>query len=74
MKSSTRIYLLVVVLFVLAVSTLVVVGNVPPQAGGSPAGKIIQLNGEVSVNGTSAISGATVLSDSTITNSEVDPC
>lgn len=67
MKSLSRMYLLIVVLFVLAVCSLVVARSVPPQAAGSPAGKIINLDGQVSVNGTSAISGATVFSDSTIT-------
>jgi hypothetical protein len=54
-----------VVLIVLSVSVMVF-GSSALQAS-KPAGKFIQVEGQVSVNGTSAISGATVSSDSTIT-------
>lgn len=55
-------------MFVLLLLTVsVVAGNVPPQAPGSKAGKLLQVVGQVSVNGTTATSGATVLSDSAIT-------
>ena len=55
-----------VVLFVLAVSAMVVVGN-NSQATRAGAGKLLQIDGQVNVNGTAAISGATVFSDSTVT-------
>lgn len=57
----------VVVLIVLSVSVMVFGSRL--QAS-KPAGKFIQIEGQVSVNGTSAISGATVFSDSTITTAQ----
>ena len=63
----TRMPKLVVVLFVLAVSAMVVVGGNTFQAGKPSEGKFLKIEGRVSVNGTPAISGATVFSDSTIT-------
>ena len=60
---STR---MLVVVLLLTVSALVVAGMVPPQAAGK-GGKLLQIEGQVTVNGTAAISGATVSSDSTIT-------
>lgn len=41
-----------------------------PQTGAGPSGKLIQVEGQVTVNGTSAISGATVFSDSTVTTAK----
>jgi len=52
---------------VLVVSGIAIVAGILPQASGAPSGKLIQVEGQVSVNGTSAISGATVFSDSTVT-------
>jgi hypothetical protein len=54
-------------LVVLSLTAVIVLGNKIPQAGKTPTGKFLQIEGQVSVNGTSAISGATVFSDSTIT-------
>lgn len=54
-------------LIVLTLTAAVVMGNGFSQAGKTPTGKIIQLNGQVSVNGTVATFGAAVDSDSTIT-------
>ena len=56
----------IVVLFVLAVSAMVVVGNNSQVTKGG-AGKLLQIEGQVTVNGAAAISGATVFSDSTVT-------
>jgi ferric-dicitrate binding protein FerR (iron transport regulator) len=53
----------------LAVSSLVAIGN-PPQTSQGPTGKLLQVQGNVLINGTSAISGATVFSDSTITTGQ----
>jgi hypothetical protein len=59
--------MMIVVLFVLAVCAVVVVSGKSFQASKSSEGKLLKIEGQVSVNGTAAISGATVLSDSTIT-------
>src|ERR1044072_3948410 len=48
-------------------SVLVLVLFLSFQASQKNQGKLLQIEGQVSVNGTSAISGATVFSDSTIT-------
>jgi hypothetical protein len=64
MTNFSRMFVLIVALFVLAV---VAVGNKTGQATRSNSGKLLQVTGNVTVNGTSAISGATVFSDSTIT-------
>ena len=64
--NSLRSTRMIVVVLLLTVSTLVVAGNVPPQATGK-GGKLLQIEGQVQVNGTAAISGATVFSDSTVT-------
>ena len=63
----TRMPMLVVVVFVLAVSALVVIGGNSFQTSKPSEGKFLKIAGQVSVNGTAAISGATVFSDSTIT-------
>jgi len=55
-----------VVLFASAVSAMVVVGS-NSQATKGNAGKLLQIEGQVTVNGTAAMSGTTVFSDSTIT-------
>jgi hypothetical protein len=67
MKSLTQVRIPVFGLVVLILTAVVVMGVGLPQASKSPAGKLIQINGQVLVNGTSAISGATVFSDSTVT-------
>ena len=54
-------------LFVLAVSALVIAGGNSFQAAKPGEGKLLKIEGQVSVNGAAAISGATVFSDSTIT-------
>ena len=64
--NSLRSTRMLVVVLLLTVNALVVAGNVPPQAAGK-GGKLLQIEGQVTVNGTPAISGATVFSDSTIT-------
>lgn len=56
-----------VLLIVLVLTAVGVMGGRLPQGSKSPAGKFIQIDGQVSVNGTNAIAGATVFSDSTIT-------
>src|ERR1044072_5026282 len=48
-------------------SVLVLVLFLTFQASQKNQGKVLQIEGQVTVNGTSAISGATVFSDSTIT-------
>lgn len=65
MTSSAWLRMLVVLL-VLTVSVMVVVGSAL-QTSKTQAGKLLQIEGQVSVNGAAAISGATVNSDSTIT-------
>ena len=67
MISLTRIPVLVLVLFLLVASSMVVVGMNTPQASKKGEGKLLQIEGQVSVNGTNAVSGATVFSDSTVT-------
>ena len=67
MISLTRIPVLVLVLFLLVASSMVVVGMNTPQASKKGEGKLLQIEGQVSVNGTNAISGAAVFSDSTVT-------
>lgn len=62
MVTFTRIRMLVVALL-LAVTAVIV----SSQTSRTNAGKLIHIEGEVSVNGASAIKGATVFSDSTIT-------
>ena len=57
MISLTQMPVLVLVLFLL----------IAPQASQKNQGKLLQIDGQVSVNGTQAISGATVFSDSTVT-------
>ena len=64
--TSTRLPVVLVALFVVAVSGMVVAGN-NTQATRSNAGKLLQIEGQVTVNGTAAVSGATVFSDSTVT-------
>lgn len=61
----TRMPMLVVVL--LAVSALVIAGGNSFQAAKPSEGKLLKIEGQVSVNGTAAISGATVSSDSAVT-------
>ena len=63
MNSLKSMRMLVVVLL-LTVSA--VAGTVPPQAAGK-GGKLLQIEGQVTVNGTAAVSGATVSSGSTVT-------
>ena len=60
---STRMPIVFGALFVLAVSGIA--GN--SQASRSGAGKLLQIEGQVTVNGAAAISGALVSSDSEIT-------
>ena len=67
MMSLTRMRLPVLGLVVLILTAAAVMGSKLPQAGKSPTGKFLKIEGQVSVNGTSAISGATVFSDSSIT-------
>lgn len=64
MTNLSRMFVLIVALFVVAV---VAVGNHMAQTTKANSGKFLQVTGNVTVNGTSAISGATVFSDSTIT-------
>ena len=52
---------------VLILTAMVAMGNKVPQATNAPSGKLLKVEGQVSVNGTAAISGATVFSDSTVT-------
>ena len=63
----TQLRISVFGLVVLTLTAIVAMGNRLPQAGKSPTGKFLQIEGQVSVNGTAAISGATVFSDSTVT-------
>ncbi len=65
MAHLTHMRLMAIVLVTLAVAALVVAGS--QQASRANAGKLLQVEGEVTVNGTAAISGATVFSDSTVT-------
>ena len=67
MTSLARMPVLVLVLFLVIASAIVVVGSSSFQASSKNQGKLLQIDGQVTVNGTSAISGATVFSDSTIT-------
>ena len=63
----TRVPLIVVVVVALAVSAVAVVGAKSFQTGKPSEGKLLKIEGQVSVNGTNAIAGATVFSDSTVT-------
>ena len=63
----TRIPLIISVLFVFAMCAVVVLGGKSFQTSKPSEGKLLKIEGQVSVNGTAAISGATVFSDSTIT-------
>ena len=54
-------------LVVFTVSLMVAAANVPPQAAETRGGKLLQVEGQVSINGTAATAGATINSDSTIT-------
>ena len=65
MISLSRTTLVVFTLFTL--SAILVLGNKPPQAAKPDSGKLLQVNGTVTVNGAAAIAGATVSSDSSIT-------
>lgn len=65
MAHLTHTRLIAVLLITLAIGAFVVAGS--QQASRANAGKLLHVEGEVTVNGTSAISGATVFSDSTIT-------
>jgi hypothetical protein len=67
MKSLTQLRISLFGLVILVLTAVVVMGNGIPQAGKPAAGKLLKIEGQVSVNGTAAISGATVFSDSTIT-------
>ena len=66
MISLTQRHLAFGLLLVMMCAT-VVVGGKSMQAGKPSDGKLLKIEGQVSVNGTPAISGATVFSDSTIT-------
>jgi hypothetical protein len=55
------------VLTLLTVVSIAVVANVTSQTSRSSEGKLLQIDGQVSVNGIAAVAGATVFSDSTIT-------
>ena len=63
----TRIQLMISVLFVFAMCAVVVLGGKSFQASKPSEGKLLKIEGQVSVNGTAASSGATVFSDSTVT-------
>jgi hypothetical protein len=67
MISLVRMPVLFLVLFLLTASAVVVVGSKSFQASQKNQGKLLQIEGQISVNGTNAISGATVFSDSTVT-------
>lgn len=56
---------LVAAIFIVPATMAYTYGN-EPQAASGPSGKLIQIDGRVSVNGAPANKGATVLSDSTI--------
>jgi hypothetical protein len=62
----TRLIAVALVTFVVGAFVVAAVAA-GQQASRANAGKLLQVEGEVTVNGTAAISGATVFSDSTIT-------
>lgn len=64
-KSTCLRPLIVFLMFTIGIT--MVVGSVPPPAAAPNGGKLIQIDGRVSVNGASAVSGATIASGSTIT-------
>jgi hypothetical protein len=65
MAHLTHKRLIAVAFVTLVVGAFVIAGS--QQASRANAGKLLQIEGEVTVNGTAAISGATVFSDSTVT-------
>lgn len=58
------------ILVLLTMATVVVAGSRQPQASAKNSGKLLQIEGQVSVNGTAAIPGATISSDSTVTTAQ----
>ena len=58
---------ILVVFTLLTLSAILVLGNKPLQTSTPDSGKLLQVDGTVTVNGTAAISGTTVFSDSTVT-------
>ena len=57
-------------LVLLTTAMAVVAGSRQPQASAKNNGKLLQIEGQVSVNGATAISGATISSDSTVTTAQ----